>query len=96
MGHIKMTDLTPAEAARIHDYIKKFDLLQAVEDRTKKNWRGVGSRATYYNAISKTMEGAKTKLTEWLMLEEAQHLVHEHQNKTLNESDLMGNGRKED
>jgi hypothetical protein len=89
-------ELSPKVAVHIRDYIKKFDLLPQVEKRTQENWCGVGSRATYYNAISKTLDGTPTKLAEFLMLSEAQNLILEHQKSLSNEAVLPNESKKED
>lgn len=88
--------ISPKVAVHIRDYVKKFDLLPEVEKRTQENWCGVGSRATYYNAISKTLEGTPTKLAEFLMLAEAQNLILEHQKIHSNEDALPNESKKED
>lgn len=61
-----------------HEYILDNDLLNVVESNTKKNWRGAGSRTTYYNAIIKSKRDEELTLVEGLMLMEAQDLVKRH------------------
>ena len=70
--------MTAEETATIHEYIASNDLFNDVEAITKRNWRGAGSRATYYNAVAKSKRGEEWNLVEWLMMMEAEKLVHLH------------------
>ncbi len=62
----------------IHQYILHHDLLNQVEERTKQNWYGAGSRPTYYNALKKIRNGEACGLVESLMWLEAKALMEEH------------------
>lgn len=72
--------MTSNEIVTIHEYITEHSLLSQVEFVTKRNWRGSGSRATYYNAVKKGADGEAESLTlvEALMMLEAQKLMVEH------------------
>lgn len=67
------------QAQQIHEYILQFDLLNEVEQNTKRNWRGAGSRSTYYNGVKKAVVSMELTLVEGLMLEEAKKVVSDHQ-----------------
>ena len=75
--------MTPTEIQIIHDYILEHQLLSVVESNTKANWRGAGSRATYYNAIKKGSDGRPLTLVEGLMMLEAQQAMRLHNAKRL-------------
>ena len=71
------------QAITVHDYIMDNDLLSEVERRTKEKWGGRGSRTSYYNGMAKTREGLPTGLIEQFMLLEAQSLMVEHREQSL-------------
>ncbi len=70
--------MSSVEIETIHDYITEHSLLAEVESVTKQNWRGSGSRATYYNAVKKGIAGISLTLVEGLMMMEAQKLMRNH------------------
>lgn len=76
--------MTTEEIITAHEYIMQHDLLHVVESTTKKNWRGVGSRATYYEGLRKVREigTSALSLVEYLMLSEAVALVLRHTKET--------------
>jgi hypothetical protein len=67
---------TELDIVQLHDAITSNDLINEVELRTKTKWR-VGSRSTYYSAISKARNGQNLTLIERLMIDEAISLVEE-------------------
>lgn len=71
--------MQPFEVQQIHEYILANDLLNEVEQRTKRNWRGAGSRTTYYNGVKKACLSMELTLVEGLMLEEAKKVVSDHE-----------------
>lgn len=71
--------MQPFEVQQIHEYILANDLLNEVEQRTKRNWRGAGSRTTYYNGVKKACLSMELTLVEGLMLEEAKMVVSDHE-----------------
>jgi len=71
--------MQPFEVQKIHEYILANDLLNEVEQRTKRNWRGAGSRTTYYNGVKKACLSMELTLVEGLMLEEAKKVVSDHE-----------------
>lgn len=76
--------MTTEEITTTHEYIIDNDLLNAVESITKKNWRGSGSRTTYYSAVKKASLGIPLNeftLVEGLMIMEAGKLANEHRAK---------------
>lgn len=69
------------ETKQVHDFINENDLIAEVETRTKQNWRGAGSRSTYYNAVKASLSGKEPSLVGWLMLEEAENLMKQRNNE---------------
>ena len=74
--------MLPFEVQQIHEYILEHDLLNEVEQRTKRNWRGAGSRTTYYNGVKKACLSMELTLVEGLMLEEAKKVVSDHEEES--------------
>lgn len=70
--------MTTEEITTTHEYIIDNDLLNAVESITKQNWRGAGSRTTYYSAVKKGALGVELTLVEGLMMMEAGKLAKQH------------------
>lgn len=73
--------MIPSNMSTIHQYVLDNDLLNEVENRTKRKW-SVGSRTTYYNAVKKALDGETGRITlvEKLMLSEAECLMNEREN----------------
>jgi len=75
--------MTYNETISLHNYIADNDLLGRVEERTKANWYGSGSRGSYYSAIRKQKAKQELSLVEGLMIMEATALMKEHEKSSL-------------